>query len=131
MPRTSRNSSGLLRLPISPEDVKLSFPSGRHPDLPDIYKSKNHVLSAKYNNIYYFIHDGSLEASEKTYNLEVNELKIPQGSHAEAVELGAHTSVPVSIYYSNCVRLAMSCRFSGVNARGYYFQSFEDLSRDR
>lgn len=95
--RSTRNSSGLLRLPISPEDVKLSFPEGRHPDLPDIYKAKNHVLSALYNNIYYFIHDRSPEAAKKTYNIEVNELKIPQGSHAEAVELGAHIFMPAYI----------------------------------
>lgn len=120
MSRTTRNSTGIFKLPIGPGDVRVQFPAGRNPKLPDIYKAAAHVLSTEYKNIYYFIHDGTMEAAKATYELEVNELKIPQGSHEEAVELGMYeymrdyplfSFLSLFLFFVRCLFLDFILRF--------------------
>lgn len=77
--------------PIGPNDEKVLFSSRRNPKLPDMYIMNNHPQQLGSGKAYYFIHDGSFEAAKKIYELEVKEMKIPQGPHDEAVDLGAHT----------------------------------------
>lgn len=76
--------------PVGIGDRKVDFPPGRNPKLPAIYIMENHPLHVGSGMAYYFIHDGSPGAAADIYNMEVNELKIPQGPHQEAIELGAH-----------------------------------------
>lgn len=82
------------RLPIGADDERVIFSPERHPKLPDIYIMDNHPQQIGKGRAFYFIYDGTFESAKAIYELEVNELrlKIPQGSHDEAIALGAHIS---------------------------------------
>lgn len=77
-------------LPIGVDDEKVIFSSRRNPKLPDVYVAKSHPQQLGSGTAYYFIHNGSFEAAKSIYEMEVKELKIPQGSHDEAIDLGTH-----------------------------------------
>lgn len=76
--------------PIGPGNRKVEFPPSHNPKLPAIYIMPNHPLHCGGGNTYYFIHDRSPAAAKDIYHMEVNKLKIPQGPHSEAIELGRH-----------------------------------------
>lgn len=80
-------------LPIGSSDVKVTFPCGRDPRLPCIYIMKNHPLHSGDGTAYYFVHSGTREASEKTYRMEVEDLKIPQGPREDALALGGFVMI--------------------------------------
>lgn len=90
MSSPSNVSNEMRELPVGPFDVVVDLPTSRDPRLPVIYVTPDHPLHLGHGKAYYFIYDGTFENAQAVYNLEVNELKIPQGPREEAVQMGGH-----------------------------------------
>lgn len=102
---------------LRPRDVKVTLPSGRNPKLPSIYVTPHHPLHLGAGMAYFFIHDGTFEGAQAIYNLEVNELRIPQGSCDEAIQMGEHL---LKCPDNNDLKCTHIYRFFGTYAWRYY-----------
>jgi hypothetical protein len=70
-------------------DNKVDLGPGRHPDLPQIYRSATHPLwnSGSEGNVYYFLQDLSEAGMRQSGEVE-KRLRIPQGSESRALDQG-------------------------------------------
>lgn len=73
---------------VGPFNIAVPHPAARHPKLPTLYEMKNHPKHKGQGRALYYLYNGLFDAARDIYNLEVKELKIPQGSANEAISMG-------------------------------------------
>lgn len=79
--------------PIGPEDIKVDLGPGRHPDLPEIYRTPRHPLVENWKGrIFYYLQDLSEAGLRRSGELE-KRLRIPHGPESQALEEGEHIRI--------------------------------------
>jgi hypothetical protein len=75
---------------IRENDILMDLP-GRHPDLPQLYRTESHPLvpNKSDGNIYFYVQDLSKAAMKKCCELE-KRLRIPHGPESLAIKRGGH-----------------------------------------
>ena len=84
-------------LPILPGDIKVELGPGRHPDLPQIFRTPTHPLWKSKGNIYYYIQDLSVTGMKRSADLE-RSLGIPHGPETQALDEGGRHKPDIRVF---------------------------------